>query len=379
MAYVYQGVAIEQFLTGTADTVAGPMEGRIPHRVKEKWRKQIPDSSFCWNELCSAGTHLDIVISAPTNITAMTYAQFSMQHSFSIERFHNGQCRTEELLVRSPGVYKSGSASGTYSLRSGSKTTIYLDATLGQQIHYVVMLPHTCVTEIISIESVAAVNVFQSQTAYPRWTHYGSSISHGMQVTAPDKRWPEQVATRLQLKLKDFSISGNAQLDPAMARNIAEIPTDMISCAIGINIVNSDSMRERTFVPALHGFLDIIREQQPYTPILLMTACSCPIQENSPGPTFMNDKGFFVSARRDIENDIGALTLQRTRELVESVFLARHDNHLVLIDGRSVFGAQDAELLDDHLHPNAVGIQRITVRMCEVLSHILKDDKQLRY
>jgi hypothetical protein len=44
---------------------------------------------------------------------------------------------------------------------------------------------------------------------------------------------------------------------------IRDAPADLITLKVGINLVNADSMRERTFRPAVHAFLDTIREGIP--------------------------------------------------------------------------------------------------------------------
>jgi len=54
-------------------------------------------------------------------------------------------------------------------------------------------------------------------------------------------------------------------------------PADFISLKLGINVVNGDSMRERSFIPAVHNFLDTIREKKPNTPILIISPIICTI------------------------------------------------------------------------------------------------------
>ena len=65
---------------------------------------------------------------------------------------------------------------------------------------------------------------------------------------------------------------------------IASQPADLISLKLGINVVNGDTMRERTFVPAVHGFLDTIRERHPDVPVAVVTPIICPVAEDHPGP-----------------------------------------------------------------------------------------------
>ena len=42
-----------------------------------------------------------------------------------------------------------------------------------------------------------------------------------------------------------------------------DTPADLISVKLGINLVNTDLMRLRAFGPAVHGFLDTIRDGHP--------------------------------------------------------------------------------------------------------------------
>lgn len=43
-------------------------------------------------------------------------------------------------------------------------------------------------------------------------------------------------------------------------------------------------MRLRAFGPAVHGFLDTLREGHPTTPLLVISPIYCPLHENTPGP-----------------------------------------------------------------------------------------------
>ena len=43
-------------------------------------------------------------------------------------------------------------------------------------------------------------------------------------------------------------------------------------------------MRLRAFGPAVHGFLDTIRDGHPDVPLLVVSPILCPIHEDTPGP-----------------------------------------------------------------------------------------------
>ena len=73
---------------------------------------------------------------------------------------------------------------------------------------------------------------------------------------------------RLSLDVTNLGFAANAHLDPFTARAMRDSGADLFSLKIGINIVGGDTMKRRTFVPAVHGFLDTIREGAPTAPIL---------------------------------------------------------------------------------------------------------------
>lgn len=86
------------------------------------------------------------------------------------------------------------------------------------------------------------------------------------------------------MDLVNLGFGGSALLDPATARTMRDLPADVISGKIGINLVNADLMRVRGFVAAVHGFLDTIREGHPDTPLLVISPILCPIHEDTPVP-----------------------------------------------------------------------------------------------
>ncbi len=115
--------------------------------------------------------------------------------------------------------------------------------------------------------------------------HHGSSISHGSNALSPTGTWPALVAAQGDVELINLGFSGSALVQPFVARTIRDLPADLISIKLGINVVNSDSLRLRTFIPAVNGFLDTIRDGHPTTPILVISPILCPIHEDTPGPT----------------------------------------------------------------------------------------------
>lgn len=191
-----------------------------------------------------------------------------------------------------------------------------------------------------------------------RWTHYGSSISHCMDVDRPFDAWPAQVARRRDLELTNFALAGQCQLDPFMGRVIRDAPADVISVKVGINLVNANSMTERTFGPAVHGLLDHIRDGHPETPLLLASPIFCPLVEDHVGPTVPRRSGGFRVVEAPPEARPLGLTLQRIREMLAGIVATRRaagDGNLHHVDGLQLFGEADQHLLHDRLHPSPEG------------------------
>ena len=237
-----------------------------------------------------------------------------------------------------------------------------------------IMLPHAAHVELLGLKANADVQP-AGPSQSPRWVHYGSSISHCLESESPERTWPAQVASAMGWELRNLAFAGHAQLDQAIARVIRDEPADLITLKLGINVVASDTMRYRTFQPAVHGFLDTVREGHPTTPVVVISAVSCPILEEVPGPVFFEGGRFQVTGR-SIDDDIGALTLADTREIVQRAVVRRSatDANLHFLEGLELFGHDDAHLLYDDLHPDQRGYDLIGSRFMEKLA----DDTSIR-
>jgi hypothetical protein len=234
-----------------------------------------------------------------------------------------------------------------------------------------IWLPHTARVGLRRVWSHGPLSV-PNQQEDRRWLHHGSSISHSLEAEGPVTRWTVQVARAHNLSLTDMGFAGEALLDPFVARVIAATKADVITLKLGINIVNCGGMIPRTFGPALHGFLDIVREGHPYTPVVVISPILCPPHEHNPGPTLVGSSGFYG---RSPDPDEDALDLSRIRGIIVDVVRIRAatDHHLTYLDGRELLGVDpdDAALLPDLLHPNQEGMDLMAARFSAALGDLL--------
>jgi hypothetical protein len=243
----------------------------------------------------------------------------------------------------------------------GGPTTIRFELPAGP--HRVeVWLPQAAVVTLMAVRADGEVSPPPPSDAR-RWTHYGSSISHCLEADRPTGAWPAVAARLAGVDLQSFAFAGQCHLDPFAARMVAAQPADLISLKLGINVVNADSFRERTFLPVLHGFLDTVRERHPTVPLMVVTPITCPVAEDHPGPTSTVD-GRCTVVERPESLATGALTLRRIRELEREAVSSRQatDPNLHLLEGPELFGPDDLADLPDGLHPNAAGYRRMGER-----------------
>lgn len=248
----------------------------------------------------------------------------------------------------------------------GEPGTVRFDALPAGMKNVELWLPQQTPTELVALRADGEV-LAPLPDGRPRWVHHGSSISHCLEADGPTGTWPVVAASLGGAEVTNLSQPGNDMLDPYVARTIRDLPADLISLETGVNIVARTGFRLRTFGPAVHGFLDTIRDGHPDTPLLVVSPVSCPALDGCPGPTSVGRDGRITALGDPADLALGALSLQVVRDELARIVAARRarDPHLHYLDGRELLGPAEVDDLPDGLHPSAAAYRRMGERFAD--------------
>ena len=340
--------------------------GVVPHRLPAWARAQCADPQLAMAESQPSGVHLAFrtaatVIELDLRRSRTTYIGIPARPDGVIELVIDGAVVAHATTTGGTTVTIDMSTGAAATEADPASTTRFADLSDAMK-DVEIWLPHNETIELLELRSNASV---EPGPAHPRpeWMHHGSSISHGSNATRPTGIWPVVAARLADVQLVNLGFGGSALLDPFIARTIRDSPADIISLKLGINLVNTDLMRLRALGPAVHGFLDTIRDGHPTTPLLVVSPIFCAIHEDTPGPAAFDLGAFahgtlrFRAAGDPAERAAGKLTLTVIRDELARIVTQRQatDPHLHYLDGQRLYGEIDAEAhpLPDALHPDA--------------------------
>ncbi|MGW3495939.1 GDSL-type esterase/lipase family protein [Streptomyces sp. NPDC001020] len=356
------------FLRGFLD-VERTARGLLPHRLPAGARRQIPDDQLAMAEAQPSGVRLAFrtratTIELDTLPTKRAYRGLPAPADGVYDLLVDGRL-VAQATVTGGNVRMIDMATQSAEFLDGPVGTAQFTDLPARDKDVEIWLPHTEITELIALRTDAPIEP-APDSGRRVWLHHGSSISHGSNAASPTTIWPALAAAQGGVELVNLGFGGSALLDPFTARAMRDTPADLISLKIGINVVNTDAMRLRAFTPAVHGFLDTIREGHPTTPLLVVSAILCPVQEDTPGPLAPDfDSGTlrFKATGDPAERAAGRLTLNIIRGELARIVQQRaaEDPNLHHLDGRHLYGETDyAELpLPDEVHPDPAGHRRI--------------------
>ncbi|MFJ5808578.1 GDSL-type esterase/lipase family protein [Streptomyces sp. NPDC093093] len=364
------------FVRGAID-LERTARGIRPHRLPAWVREQFPDPGLAMAEAQTSGVRVAFrtratVVELETIPTRMAYQGAPPRPAGVYDLLVDGEL-AGRATVTGGNVHTVDMAAGTAVTTAGPAGVARFAGLSDVMKDVEIWLPHTETTELIALRTDAPVEAAPADGRRV-WVHHGSSISHGSNAERPRSTWPALAAARGGVELINLGFGGNALLDPFVARVLRDTAADLISVKIGINLVNTDLMRLRAFTPAVHGFLDTIREGHPDTPLLVVSPVLCPLQEDTPGPLapeFDGQRLRFRATGDPADVAAGRLTLTVIREELSRITARRaaSDPNLHHLDGRALYGEADfAELpLPDDLHPDTAGHRRIGERFGELV------------
>jgi lysophospholipase L1-like esterase len=369
----------------TADLLRGALDlertahGLLPHRLPARARAQCADAQLAMAEAQPSGVRLVFrtratAVELDTLPTKRVYVGVPPRPDGVYDLLVDGR-PAGQACVTGGNTLTIDMIRATAEHRPGPPGTLRFTGLPDRMKDVEIWLPHNETTELVALRTDAPVEP-AADRGRAVWLHHGSSISHGSDAASPTTTWPALAASRGGVELINLGLGGSALLDPFTARAIRDTPADLISIKIGINLVNTDLMRLRGFSPAVHGFLDTIREGHPTTPLLVVSPILCPIHEDTPGPSTADFSALgtgrllFRAAGDPGERASGKLTLGVVRDELARIVAQRttEDPRLHYLDGRELYGESDfAELpLPDQLHPDAAAHRRIGERFAEL-------------
>ena len=203
---------------------------------------------------------------------------------------------------------------------------------------YAIWLDHRHKISFLSVTVDDGSFIRKTIVREKRWVHYGSSISQAKEADSPSAIWPSITARKNNLHLVNLGFGGQCKIDSMIAFMIGNLPCDLITLKLGINVYMGD-LTHRTFLPSILGFVKIIREKKPDVPLVLISPIFSPPREeiNSPAEhVSLKDMRSYVSEATEIFRFYG-------------------DKNIYYSDGLKIFGPENAEYMPDDLHPNAEG------------------------
>lgn len=236
--------------------------------------------------------------------------------------------------------------------REMNSNAIELDIPSGGARIAELWLPQLCpvVIESLTVNDEAELTVVPDDRL--KWTTYGSSITHCVQAHSPSRIWPAVASRKLDLNLTSLGYGGQCHIEPMLAMMIRDLPADIITLKLGINVHGHGSLNIRTFKSSAIGMVEIIREKHPTTPIGIISPIICPSRENTPNPAGLS--------LRDMRVEL--------EDAVKRIIDTDGDENLFYFSGLDLFGEDlVGPLLPDGLHPNGDGIEIMGANAAEVV------------
>lgn len=169
----------------------------------------------------------------------------------------------------------------------------------------------------------------------PRWVVYGDSVAEGWIASEPARAWPAVAGRARGLDHVNLGYAGAARGETASAEQVAKLDADVLTVCHGTNCWTRTPHSVAQMQANTDAFLEVLRQDQPTTPIVVASPVLRPDAESTP-------------------NRLGATLadLRRAVEVVVRTRIAAGDDRLYLVEGGDLL---TADHLGDGIHPDDEG------------------------
>ncbi len=124
-------------------------------------------------------------------------------------------------------------------------------------------LPTYAQFRLCEVRLQTGASIWEDDAQPPRWLHYGSSISQGRGAASPSRAWPALVARDADWDLTSLALGAACYLQPMTARLMRDLPADLITACVGINIQALGTHNADSLTAAVVGFVQTVTRGPP--------------------------------------------------------------------------------------------------------------------
>jgi hypothetical protein len=179
---------------------------------------------------------------------------------------------------------------------------------------------------------------------------YGTSITQGGCAARPGMAYTNILSRSLNREFVNLGFSGSGRGEPEVARAICDIADPACFVLDYEGNARADAMLQKT----LEGFIDILREVHPATPILVVSCVEFACESLREGER----------RQREESRHFQRKTVEERR--------AAGDSNIHFCDGGALLGEGADEFSVDNVHPTDLGFWLLARGLGPVLSSILR-------
>ncbi len=252
------------------------------------------------------------------------------------------------------------SARAPYNNTNHELTKTIVSNLSGEMSEYMLFLPlYDGVNWMkIGVDSAATITKPQidlPRTAKPRIVFYGTSIMQGGCATRPGMTSTNILCRELQVECVNIGTSGNAKMDYPVARAMATM--DDVMCFVIDPVPNCTKDMCDTLT---YGFIKLIREKHPTTPILMVEGLMYP---------YWQDDSYFAEYL-PAKNEMFRKNFER--------LVAEGDENLYYMTCEGMLGEGNEGTVDG-VHLTDIGFRAYSDKIKPILKSILADELELSW